>query len=565
MEKHILFLIVLVSSSLSMAQNQFHHNYENTLCRLDSLVQHNEVYVKEKKNKIQQLKSASHTGTKEEIYWRNKNIYYEYKTFNSDSALVWLDKLEDYAIANNLEKEIVRNKIERAYIFSATGLLVESLKLLDNITLSELPTELAAFYYSEMSYLYSHLHQYAMSNNQEVQPGMRNYYQIQQLTYIDSLQRTITSDNEDYLWYMAWKYRETDSLQCYRAKLEDELTGKSFSKRREAMLSYALAHLYKEEKDDLGHINALAYSAMADIRCANREIASLQELAYLLFQKGDIDRAYNYISLCLKNAQIYKARIRAVEIANLMDFIYKMNIERNAQREKKLQTNFIALLIIIALVCLTILIIAFQFKRLRSSHAALSRSNGLLNSNISQLTKAQEELREANLKLKYLNGEMLESNRVKEEYIGHVFNMCSNYLLKMDQNQRLMRREFSDMKKDDFLVKNSVFLMEKELKEFYHNFDAIFLNLYPDFIEEFNKLLRPEEHIVLKANELLNTELRIHALVRLGINDSTKIAEFLRISVQTVYNNRLRIRNKAIVSKEEFAIKLKKLGNINLS
>lgn len=105
-------------------------------------------------------------------------------------------------------------------------------------------------------------------------------------------------------------------------------------------------------------------------------------------------------------------------------------------------------------------------------------------------------------------------------------------------------------------------MVQSELKEFYHSFDAIFLHVYPDFVKDFNSLLRPEEKIILKEGELLNTELRIYALVRLGINDSMKIAEFLHCSPQTVYNNRLKTRNKAIIPKEEFTETVRSLGKM---
>ena len=98
--------------------------------------------------------------------------------------------------------------------------------------------------------------------------------------------------------------------------------------------------------------------------------------------------------------------------------------------------------------------------------------------------------------------------------------------------------------------------------KYYKNFDAIFLHVYPSFVSDFNELLLPEERIVLKEGELLNTELRIYALVRLGINDSVKIAELLHCSPQTVYNNRLKVRNKASVPKEQFAETVRLLGKM---
>lgn len=564
---HMFFVPVFFSVMPVMADDLFHADPEIALRKLDSLVLNNEVFVKVKYNYISELKAKSSVGSEDEIYWKNKSIYNEYKTFDSDSALVWLDKLDILAGSLNNNDEILSNKIERSHILAATGLLVESLAEIENINSHKLPDNLRKNYYEQMSYLYSHLHQYTASQN-FAQPhlGGENYYQIMQLTYVDSLKTIIRPSDSDYMWNAAWRYRSTDSLRYYRKKIEKELLGRDFSERNEALELYALSHLYAQENDRIGMINALAYSAMADIKCANREIASLQELAWHLNDHEDIDRAYSYISLCLKNAQIYKARTRAHDIARIMDLLYSRNIERNEVREAKLERSVKGLLIITGFAVIAIVVIAIQFMRLGKSNRALYRSNDLLNDNILQLTKAKNEFEHLNHRLTQLNEEMLESNMVKEEYIGYVFNICSNYLSKMVETNKLINRKLKTGQTKELLkITDSSTFINQEMKEFYQNFDAVFLHLYPDFVEEFNKLLRPEDRINLKSNELLNTELRIYALVRLGIGDSAKIAEFLHISPQTVYNNRVKVRNKAIVPKDQFANVVRRLGNINLT
>lgn len=565
MKKHTFILVIIYITPLCLfSKNRFHNDIETTLLKLDKLVEENEYYINNKKNLIAELKTKVNTGSTEEIYWKSKNIYQEYKTFDSDSAIIWLNRLDKLAQINNYELEIINNRIERSYILSATGLLVESLNTINNINTRELPLSLKKSYFNQMSYLYSHLNQYAVSNNDNNSSSEASYYQLRQLNYIDSLHSCILTTDEDYLWNMAWKYRQTDSLPIFRKFIELKLETKEFNNRYEAMLLYALSHLYAEENDDEGMINALAFSAMADIKCANREIASLQEISRYLFSRGDIDRAYKYISLCLKNAQIYKARTRAMDIANIMDAVYSSNIERNTLREKKLERSLTGLLIITAFACIAIIIIAIQFIRQRKSKNALYKSNELLNCNIDQLTKAQNEISLANEQLKQLNIDMLEANTVKEEYIGYVFNICSSYLSKMEENRKMINRKIRSGQIGDLeKFTGSSTMLNQEMKEFYQNFDLVFLHLYPDFVDEFNKLLNPEDRITVKNNEL-NTELRIYALVRLGINDSTKIAEFLHVSPQTVYNNRLRVRNKAKVPKDEFATIVRKLGKINI-
>ncbi len=165
--------------------------------------------------------------------------------------------------------------------------------------------------------------------------------------------------------------------------------------------------------------------------------------------------------------------------------------------------------------------------------------------------------------MKSTNNQLLEANYVKEEYIGYVFSICSSYISKLEEYRKNVNRKLKTGQVEELKSWSaSTSIVQSELKEFYHSFDAIFLHVYPDFVDDFNALLRPEERVVLKEGELLNTELRIYALVRLGINDSVKIAEFLHCSPQTVYNNRLRTRNKAVIPKENFAEVVRSLGKM---
>ena len=276
--------------------------------------------------------------------------------------------------------------------------------------------------------------------------------------------------------------------------MKEELASASFDSRKDAMNAYILAIMYRDEGNEDEYFRYLILSAMADIRSANHDIASLEELGKTLYERGYIDQAYSY----------------------------------------------------------------------------LNYANQTLNKHVGELEKAHMQLAEVNSQLQSLNEQLLdtnskltESNYVKEEYIGYVFNICSSYISKLDEYRKNINRKIRTGMVDEVKkMTDSSTLAANELKEFYSNFDAIFLHIYPDFVSDFNALLQPDKQIIPKEGELLNTELRIYALVRLGISDSVKIAEFLHCSPQTVYNNRLKTRSKAIVPKEHFADIVKSLGKI---
>ena len=151
------------------------------------------------------------------------------------------------------------------------------------------------------------------------------------------------------------------------------------------------------------------------------------------------------------------------------------------------------------------------------------------------------------------NAELSESNQIKEEYIARFIKLCSTYIDRLDAYRRMVNKKISGGQIAELLkITRSQDALDEELEELYVNFDTAFLHLFPDFVRKFNELLQNDAQIILKKGELLNTELRIFALIRLGIDDSSQIAEFLRYSVNTIYNYRAKVKNKACVSRDDF-------------
>ncbi|MNE44367.1 hypothetical protein D3C80_1385890 [compost metagenome] len=180
-----------------------------------------------------------------------------------------------------------------------------------------------------------------------------------------------------------------------------------------------------------------------------------------------------------------------------------------------------------------------------------------------KLAQLNKEISSTNEQLNERNAELSESNHIKEEYIAHFFDLCSTYINKLEGYRKELNKKVSDKKLEElFKMLKSTKVVDNELEELYNNFDSIFLNLYPTFVNDFNSFLIPDEQVVLKQGELLNTELRIFALIRLGITDSVKIAAFLRYSLSTIYNYRTKARNKAIVSRDEFEKMVARIGSI---
>lgn len=562
MRKHILFWLLVNWIGWIYAES-VEKEIPQLLATLDSILVQTGELASQKELKIAQLKKKlSNAANLEEEFWINKMLYDESFVFNADSAMKYVDR--NIQIATELKKKDWQDEwlINRSFMFAATGLLKEAGEVLEKVDSTSLSDGLKLSYYYQRSYLYSHLGQY-MGDQKQVNNKYYNEFENANKHML-----ALVRPKDPLYWWCVASCNELSPGDSLFSALENVVLSSYHNTRLDAMNAYGLSNMYKRLGDKEKTMIYLIYSAMADLRVCNRDIASLQELSSLLYDTGDIDRAYAYMNYCLKAALLYPNRVRIINISTELDKIYANYQQRDIRWRNSLQNylyvvTFFSIILVLALIGLY-----RQTKKLRKSRTELDSANHSLNQHVvelsqmhKQLALANQELQNLNELLRSANQKLQESNDVKEEYIGYVFSICSNYISKLDEyrkniNRKLKTGQFEEARQ---LTDNSS-LTQNELKDFYANFDAIFLRVYPDFVADLNSLLRPEEQILLKDASELNTEVRIYALVRLGINDSVKIADFLHCSPQTVYNHRLRMRNKAIIPKDKFAEAVRLLG-----
>lgn len=542
---------------------------EEIFSKLDEMILRREEYREMKEERIRMLqKQFNNQVSIEESFYVNKLFYEEFYVYNADSAMAYADKNLDIALQLKRKDWEYVWKINKSFLLSATGLLKEAEDELKSVPVKELSGDVLTDYYGQMVYLWSHFGQYTGSQSENVQ---RSYLDKERM-YRDSVYSVVKPSHPLYLWYKGcyFQYQGEDEMRKVIPELTQVLDSASLETRYDAMNAYILGSIYRDLGDMDNYMKYLAYSSMADITSCNKDIASLEELGTFLFSLGDIDRAYSYINYCLQNALFYNNRVRIMGISGIIDQINGVYQEHMRQQGERVRSYLVIVSVLSVVLLLSIIYIYYKLRQLATSRSKLREMNGELNRHVYDLSEAQKQLKEVNdklqalnVELKDVNAQLRESNYVKEEYIGYVFSICSNYINKLDEYRKNINRKIKTNQIDEVkAMTDRPTMAQKELKEFYKNFDAIFLHVYPSFVSDFNELLLPEERIVLKEGELLNTELRIYALVRLGINDSVKIAEFLHCSPQTVYNNRLKVRNKAIVPKEQFAETVRLLGKM---
>lgn len=542
---------------------------EALLDSLSSMVARQDEFVQQKEAKIYELRRRmKRQATPEEQYTMNSLFYDEYYVYDADTALNLAKK--NLQIAEMLKKPLWKAEwdIKTSFVYAATGMLPQALDQLEGINADELPVALRVELFRQYIYIYSHFGQYAGESEEA-----KKYYLLE-AAYKDSICNLTSPEDPLYLWQKAWGPKPAEVKDA----LIKTIKGSKMDSRIDAMNAYCLSHIYEWEGNEMERVRYFIYSAMADLRCCNRDIAAMEELAKWLFAQGEIEYCYTFINYCMQNDRLYHNRVHMISLSEVNKDIHDAYVKRGEEQQNRLRFAMVALIVLIVALVIMVVMVLMQMKKIRQSRAEVTSANESLRKSNEELTSARGHLSDANDKLSLLNSQLTEvnaqlkevnsrlrdSNFVKEEIIGYVFSVCSQYISKQEDFRKRILRQLKTGQSAEALKTVEKPLQQNELKEFYNTFDQVFLNIYPDFVQDFNNLLRPEERIAVKEGELLNTELRIYALVRLGINDSVKISEFLHCSAQTVYNNRLRCRNKAIIPKEEFARTVQSLGKAEI-
>lgn len=512
---------------------------DTLLLKLDKMIEQREVYQHKVEKEINDLRrTLEYADTDKERFEILGNLFVKYRSYKMDTALVIAK--ERLGLAETLgEKYVNQGWMNMADIMNKLGKPEQALVILDGIRRTEdVRTDTYFYYLYHTTYLSCY--------NDEMDASRKQFYLGKIKSYKDTLVSISTPGTAGYV-----------TNECGRLSLQgkwEEAIGKLIRYYEQctddnpdkARVEYLLAELYLGKQDPAQAKHYLILSSITDIEDAKKVYMSLQRLAMLLFQEGDVERAYNYISCSLEDINFGKSRYRIVDIAEYLPIIKAANDARVRAGERKVWAFlFVLSLLVVALVS------AFFFIRQKNRKLLKVKQS---------LAEQNSRLQELTENLTRMNGEIKESNRIKEEYIGLLFNICSEYIYKQEAMRKTLLKivNTGTMGNISKMLNGQASLTE-DFKLFINQFDTIFLSLFPDFVESFNKLLREEERVQVKEGELLTPELRIYALIRLGINDNSKIANFLHYSLQTVYNYRMKMRNKAIVPGKDLALQVQKL------
>ena len=504
---------------------------------LDKLIKEHDTRIANKKRDIDKIKNtlpapSSDPAVLAKEYDINNALYNEYAEFQNDSAQHYMRRNIDIARALGDSAKVINNKLNLIHLLNKSYLLDEAEQLSQTIDTTTLSKDQRQVYYKNLSDMCLFRIEFNAGSSYE------KLYQQQLTNYRLKIAKLSEPGSERNRLYQASYLNDTGKTQEAIALLEEMLKDYRSGDRTFSVVPSTLAFYYSLLNDHDKQKQLLAMSAASDIEGCIMENSALRQLADLLFDEGDIDRAYRYINISVADANFYGTRLRNVQASQLVPRIIKAYQDKQEKNQRNMRNFLIALSILALMLVAGIIGTTLLYRRYRR----LSESRKLIND---QLNDTVNELESTNQQLQ-------ERDKIKEQYLGRFLTFSSNLIDKNEtQRKALNRLAMEDRLKELKAQLKSPHLDYENATLFYQNFDSAFLNIYPNFIQAVNSLLEQDQHIEPKDGEQLTRELRILALIRLGITDNKEIASILRASIATIYTYRSRLKARAI-SKDSF-------------
>lgn len=539
----------LLLFSLCLAFGCNAQNLDSMYRCLDKAIANSNEYMCNKQHRIDQLKNKyRYSDNQIERYNIGIKLYDEYHALMNDSAISYLNRC--IQISDNLHREDLKVKayILIAHQFAVAGFYAEAQYYYSLIDKNKIKGNDLVDYYYGLCHLYGDMAFYSKDDK------MKQLYFKASDKYLSQLYKILDTNTTTYLYQKSVQF-------CNVGKYKESLmfNDRWMKKVKPGTHDYAIvafyrSEIYKNMKNQKMQKYWLCVSALYDIKCSVMDQSSLWSLADLVNRDGDVERSYRYIEYSWSCISTFSTHMRGWLVSPILTMISNKYKEKLKTANHSL-SSMIVIVSILSFVMLVLLVSVFR----KEMQLKVARNN--LSDTNRELESLNGKLNESNAELSLVNRRLNESNIVKDEYIGKFLSICSEYIDKLD-NYRIKVRRMAKCNqfKEILSMTSSQTLKDSELKELFDNFDSVFLHLFPNFVDDFNSLLKEEYRIKLSDRSKLTTDLRIFALIRLGIDESSRIAEFLRYSPNSIYNYRARIKKNAICGRDDFEKKVKEIG-----
>ena len=539
--RHLIVIII----TLLMTQPIYVKGDNNQLYKqLDAALAQRAHYVELKEKSLNEIKQgAKYVTSNEDKLKLYEQLANEYKAYEYDSAMTYINKGLILAQKSNNIFFNKRFQLSQTRLLITRGFYAEAKEILQKIEPKEEPRDYQFLYYYTMYGLYNNWSTYCENNE------FSKNYDLKKVEYLKKAIELSPKKDAFYYYLMGELYyfsnhpNNNKTIQYYKKALSMEKA----NSRLHAMTAFALSEVYQKANNLELMEHYLLVAAISDITSATKENVALQDIALFIYKHKtrSLNKAQEYINLSLEDAYTYKSRLRRIEISS------KLQLITNAYTDDIKTTNR---LLNIALLVIILLLLGVGISSL-----FIRKKNRLLKQKKDEISATSDKMEKLNGQLHLINDELKDTNQKRERLVKVYIDLCYKNI---ERNQKLrtlaVRKIKANQSKELLSLLSSSSSTEKENKEFLTEFDKAFLSLYPTFVNELNQQLTESAHILLKENGEMPPILRVCALLRLGITESSKIAGILSYSPQTVYNYRSILKNNAI-DKEHFEENVLKL------
>ncbi len=531
-----IFLIVCFGalSQGAIAQS----NLDSLLREVNVAIKNKDVYVQAKLDRIkglkEKLRSIPESSTEDQFTFYNK-LFHEYKVFIYDSAFKYARKLSETSYRLRDPAKINYVKVKECFILVSAGMYKEAFDSIKTINPKNLPDSSKWDYYWLNGRANFDLGVY------DSNPYYNQTYIKNGLLFLDSALTYCTPNTYQYFYISNYKDMTGGDVNKALIEVNYLLNKLPLTSHQRAINNHHLGSMYLSKGETDKALAAFMVAAICDIKAAVKENAAMNNVADILYKKGDVKASYSFIEEAMKDALYYGAKQRKIEIGSILPIIAAEELRSVESQRKAWLIYSSALTVLGVLVLVFVVIIARQVKKLKAAEVLITNTNH---------------------NLQEINHQLREADKIKEEYIGYYFNINSDYLDKIEDVLKAIDQKLTAKKYDDIRFIISNVNLKREREELFVSFDKVFLKLFPDFVTIVNSYFKEEDKIVLKDNQLLNTELRIFALIRMGISDTEKIARILDYSVNTIYTYKTKVKSKSILPNEEFEKKIMEIMTI---
>ena len=538
--RHLIVIIITL-----MIQPIYIKGDNNQLYKqLDAALAQRAHYVELKEKSLNEIKQgAKYVTSNEDKLKLYEQLANEYKAYEYDSAMTYVNKGLILAQKSNNIFFNKRFQLSQTRLLITRGFYAEAKEILQKIEPKEEPRDYQFLYYYTMYGLYNNWSTYCENNE------FSKNYDLKKVEYLKKAIELSPKKDAFYYYLMGELYyfsnhpNNNKTIQYYKKALSMEKT----NSRLHAMTAFALSEIYQKANNLELMEHYLLVAAISDVTSATKENVALQDIALFIYKHKtrSLNKAQEYINLSLEDAYTYKSRLRRIEISS------KLQLITNAYTDDIKTTNR---LLNIALLVIILLLLGVGISSL-----FIRKKNRLLKQKKDEISATSDKMEKLNGQLHLINDELKDTNQKRERLVKVYIDLCYKNI---ERNQKLrtlaVRKIQANQSKELLSLLSSSSSTEKENKEFLTEFDKAFLSLYPTFVSELNQQLTESAHIQLKENGEMPPILRVCALLRLGITESSKIAGILSYSPQTVYNYRSILKNNAI-DKEHFEENVLKL------